>query len=345
MNWKTLVSVAWGVVCCACGSAHSEEWRILEENRVLHGGGVQRLALSPDGKLLVSASKSNLRLFSLDGVKAREQVAAKGIQALGLGGVRSLAFLPDGKTLAAGVGGNTLRILDIGDRIEERLKLQDQNGNVQSLAVTPDQKTLAAGSDDMTVLFYDITGPRPKERFRIKVKKANFGVKTLHFTPDGQRLVLACGNGAVQLWDLSGPEPKETAKAQVRTNTFQVMAGLSPDGKNLAIADDGNRTIHLWEATADGFVPKHSWTKAHANAIGALVWSPNGKYLATADKDGRIVLWNTATREKVFDKQKSGHFESAVLDVPPENAALLRLIVANWTGKGEIDLYLLGAQQ
>ena len=320
----------------------AESFAILDEQRAEHGNGVQRIALSPDGKLLASASPTMIRLWDLEGPMPRERAKIAGLKNVRTGGVRSMVFLPDGKTLAVGVGGNTLRLLDIsGGALVERLALEDQNGNVQSLAVSPDGKTLAAGSDDMTVLFYDITGAQPKERFRVKVQKANFGVKTLHFTPDGKRLVLSTGSCNVRLWNLETTPPQELADQRLHGADFRVLTALSPDGRHLAVTDDQNITLHLWQVTEEKFVPVQSWPKVHRKPMAGISWAPKGPYVATADKDGRFIVWNMDTKEKVLDLQKSGHFENALLSAGPQPNTW-RLTLANWTSKGQIHRYTLG---
>ncbi len=326
------------------GAGRAGDWTVLDTKMVSHGRGIQRIAVSPDGKLLASANPSMVKLWDISGDTPKETLALRGIKGMDGAGVRSLLFLPDGKTLAAGVGGNTLRLLDYGGgKLQERLKLEDQTGNVQSLAVSPDGKTLAAGSDDLTVLLYDITGPRPKERLRFKPDKGRFGVKAIHYTPDGTRMVIGFGNGAVRLWDLSGPEPTERASANVATATFQLQSALCAGGKLLAIGDEKNRAVQLWEVAEDKFVPRHTWRDPKGKEIGGMARSPQGTILAVADKAGRFVLYDVESNEKLLDKQLSGHFEDvAFVPGSGEGGKPLRLVLPNWTGNGQMWVLSVG---
>ncbi len=337
------------LTACVAGVTQAGDWTVLETTKVDHTHGVQRIAISPDGKRLISADRTLLRLWDLSEATPKPLGSINGLKGMDFAGVRSLIYLPDGKTAATGVGGNTLRLLEVGGKdIAERLKFEDQAGNVQSLALSPDGKTLAAGSDDNTLLLYDLVGDTLKERTRIKPQKAGLGIKAIHFTPDGKTVILGYGGGQIRLWDLSGPEPREKAQAKINTGSFQVQSALSPDGKILAIAVEKNKAVELWDVSKGTFETVHKWSGIHQKEIGGIAWAPQGPIIAVADKDGRVVLYNTETREKVFDRQMSGHFEN-ILFVPQAGKASaeknLRLVVADWSNKGQIYLVSLGSSK
>jgi WD40 repeat protein len=99
--------------------------------------------------------------------------------------------------------------------------------------------------------------------------------------------------------------------------------------------------LELWDVSKGKFEPIHKWSGIHNKEIGGVAWVPGSPIVAAADKDGRVVLYNTETREKVCDKQLSGTFENIQVLPPADKAAAgknLRLVVANWSGKGQIYL-------
>jgi WD40 repeat protein len=220
--------------------------------------------------------------------------------------------------------------------------LKDQNGAVQSLAFSPDGKTLAAGNDDMTVLFYDVTGDKPKERVRFKVDKASGGVKALFYAPDGKSLVLGTGNGIIRLLDLTADKPKEVGKEGKVRGGFILPSSLSPDGKLLAIDDrDMGKSPRFFEVTAEGLKPAPA-AKENLKDLGVLTYSPDGRILAAATKGGRVLLFDDKGEKTLMDKQRSGHFEGSLAfnPMPPGKDDLI-LVVGDWSG-GNIYLYHLG---
>ena len=310
-----------------------EEWNVLDEQRLEHKEGIWHAAISPDGQTLATTSSKILRLWDLSAEKPREKASMK----MPVGRSMALRFAPDGKTLFLAVPDHTLRLLDVtGERITELLRMNDWSGDVYSVTYSHDGKTLAVGSGDMTVWLYDVTRNNPREQKVLRAdNKTGLGVKELFFTPDGKRLILGTGAGAVRLWDVAAREPKELAAKDGESDTFLLPMALSPDGKSLAVAH--RKTVHLHDVVEDGFA---EWMKLdkHTHAVRAVNFSPDGKLLATAGQDGKIMLWKVGLDKPILTKQRAGAF-SEVLFVPGSKD--VRLIACNWNS-GFIYLFKVG---
>jgi WD40 repeat protein len=293
--------------------------------------GIWNADVSPDGKTLATSSNKFLKLWDLSANPAREK-ASLNVR----GRSTALRFSPDGKTLFLGLPDHTLRLLDVtGRRITERLQMKDWAKNVWYVTFSPDGKTMAVGADDMTVWLYDATTDKPKEKTVLRVEKTTFGVKELFFTPDGNRLILGTGAGAVRLWDVAAKEPKELAGNKGESETFLLPMALSPDGKILAVAR--RKAVHLLDVAENGFA---EWMKLekHSGPARAVNFSPDGKLLATAGQDGKIMLWKVGLDKPIFVKQRAGAF-CEVLFVPQSKD--VRLIACNWNN-GTIYLFKVG---
>ena len=103
------------------------------------GGGVPRLAFSPQGTLLAIAGDSAVQLFDMASGTSRKIATSFGY---------SLAFSPDGKTVAVGsrnmAGPGEIELLDVASGTLKR-KLAGSQGVVASLVFSPDGKLLASG--------------------------------------------------------------------------------------------------------------------------------------------------------------------------------------------------------
>jgi WD40 repeat protein/serine/threonine protein kinase len=72
---------------------------------------------------------------------------------------------------------------------------------------------------------------------------------------------------------------------------------LSPDGRRLATAC-GSNTVYLWDTNSTTGPPLHV-LRGHVHGISAMVYSPNGRQLATGSRDS-IRLWDSVTGQQLF---------------------------------------------
>jgi RNA polymerase sigma factor (sigma-70 family) len=117
-------------------------------------GGVNSIAISPDGKTIASAcqdamvhlwdSSTGTQLHALSG-HGRE--------------VSSVAFAPDGKTLISGSWDNTIRLWDVASG-KLLNPASGHDGIVNGLAISPNGKMAASAASDLTIRLWDLTTGR-----------------------------------------------------------------------------------------------------------------------------------------------------------------------------------------
>ncbi len=195
----------------------------------------------------------------------------------------SLDFSPDGTVLASAGGGSPV----------------DSDGAVQA-----DQ---AAQGE---VKLWDLASGKARQTMSIQ-GGIIFEAK---FAPDGRMLATASGPGSpvqttpgeIHLWN---PATGELIRKFTSHACGAYMVSFSPDGKLLATGGiasfdprrktevrggHANAELTLWDLATG----KALWTHGrHTGTVSALVFSPDGKTLASSGGlfDGRLILWDVAS--------------------------------------------------
>ncbi|MBE9133851.1 protein kinase domain-containing protein [Tychonema sp. LEGE 07196] len=240
-------------------------------------GGVNAIALSPDGQTLVSASFGTIRMWNvktgllvrtLNGVHSKKSV-------------KSLAVSPDGSIFASGGDDKNLILWDLktGRRIRT---IAAHQAAVNAIAFSSDSKTLASGSDDKTVRLWN---PKTGSRLRTLAGHAG-GVNAIALSRDGKTLASGSEDKTVRLWNLDTGEVRRI----ITGHGGAVNAvDFSPNGQIVASASNDN-TIRL-SNVRDG---KRTRTfKGHSSWVRAIAFSPDSRTLISAG--GEIIVWDLKT--------------------------------------------------
>ena len=169
------------------------------EHFTAHGGPVKGLALSPDGRWLVSTSFDytavlwSTRDFS-------ERCALVGHEAA----VNAAAFSPDGRWLVTAGDDLTLRVWRLDELLDPDREpvprvLNGHAAKVVDLAFSPDGRKLASSSWDGTIGLWSLPDFGPP----VFLKGHEGPVNAARFSRDGLTLYSAGGDGHIRQWDLA----------------------------------------------------------------------------------------------------------------------------------------------
>src|SRR5262249_15126769 len=103
------------------------------------------------------------------------------------------------------------------------------------------------------------------------------------FHPDGRRLgSLSSLEGTAKIWDV-------TTGQELRTfhGVSGMSAAFSTDGRYFAAAT-GDDTVRLWDAATGQEVRTF---RGPTDEIRSVVFSPNGRLLASASYSGTVLVW------------------------------------------------------
>ncbi len=240
-----------------------------------HDPPAEAVALHPDGRMLASGGQTGrIILWDLEqpGTRDELRLPADGPKPeFGSQFISALAFSPDGKTLAATNFVETVFLWDLPQKtLLHRLVAPDVNG-FDYVAFGPLGEYLAAEAQDRVVVWETTTYRR--------VGDASGNV--FNFDPSTGSLAVARGSIVERF-----------PAGELETGRGRVIDSLaaSPDGRTL-VTGDQEGAIHLHEGQAQAKI-----LTAHAHAVHAVVFRPDGAAFASMGEDDAIILWTLEPR-------------------------------------------------
>jgi WD40 repeat protein/serine/threonine protein kinase len=253
-----------------------------------HTGGVRSLAVSPDGRRLVSGSADHtLIIWDV----ATDQPIGTPLTGH-TGWVNSIAFSPDGKRIASASTDQTIRIWNAETGEAEGEPLIGHTGSVWSVAFSPDGQTLASGSDDITVILWDVATGKP---IGDPLTGHEGTVYSVTFSPDGKTLASGSDDDTIRLWDTSTWKPIGDP-----LSTVNWVLSLAFNPKTGLLASTGaDRNVTFWDTSTGERLTV--LTTNHQNWGRQVVFSTDGQYFATASQDHTVRIWDATSGDPVGD--------------------------------------------
>ena len=198
-----------------------------------HSIEVDGVAITPDGRRAVSASKDNtLKVWDLD--TGRKLRTLEGHSAW----VNGVAITPDGRRAVSASSDKTLKVWDL-DTGRELRTLEGHSIEVGGVAITPDGRRAVSASDDKTLKVWDLDTGR-----ELRTLEAHSGSVTgVAITSDGRRAVSASDDETLKVWDLDTGRELRTLEGH-----YGGLLGvaITPDGRR-AVSASRDKTLKVWD--------------------------------------------------------------------------------------------------
>ena len=297
-----------------------------------HLDRVAGIAVSPDGRLMATASNDGL-------VKVWDISTGKELRTFRghTSWVRSVAFFPDGNRILTSSDDLTTRVWSIrqGKEIQafdghnacrlfssvsadgklvataaydgvvklsdpesgQLLKTLDLKSTIWGVALSPDGTRVVAGIESRP--------DRDKKDLGGVARVLDIGgdapalelkhkakIWSFNFSADGKWLVTASADGTAKVWDVFSGQELEVLRGHAAGVT---VANFSPDGRSIVTGGhDGTAIVWQWDGSTATNVCQLA---EHEHFVWACAFLPDNRTVLTGSADGTVKLWDTTIRE------------------------------------------------
>lgn len=281
-----------------------------------HMAKVNGLAITPDGKQIVSGSQDKtIRVWDIETGKTVRMIRGE-VAPGNWGTIFALALSPDGQRLAVGgqfhrsdrAAGSVVRVYDFASGKLETV-LRGHEDVVSALAFSPDSKHLLSGSADKTAIIWDVSARQQLYNLSGHAKD----IKAVAFSRDGGRVVTGSEDGTLRLWSRTNGSriaemtehqtlaQRESQKPELARTGVEAVA-MSPDDQLIASSSTDGRVL-LWDGRTGAFLRQlaNPGGMVGLSAIRSVNFSPDGKWILAASEFEGCAFYDVATGAELID--------------------------------------------
>ena len=228
--------------------------------------------------------------------------------------IRTIAWSPDRQFLASGDDEGLVVVSD-GQTGTTLSVYRYHTDVVQSVSWSHDSTRIASASTDGYIHVWNaITGQQQLQLTLHRIPSLDPRVITAAWSPDGRFIAAGSNSEQVKIWDSESGQLLMTYREHTHKDEILPRLGWilslawSPDSRYIVSGGGGynlsgagivetplfDKSVHIWEARTGRRAATYN---AHAKSVTSLAWSPDGRYIASGDRNRQIHVWeptNTA---------------------------------------------------
>lgn len=278
-----------------------------------HTKQVQSVAISSDGKLLVSCDYAVVKFWNIqEGRELWTLYSDSSVANI------SVTLSPNDKSVAIIMDDNTVNLVD-AQTGEEKTTFKGHTNHINSIDFTPNGKTLVTSSSDKTIKLWNVeTG----KLIRTLVGHSDV-VTSIKLSPDGKKLASGSFDKTIKLWDTV------TGKLIRSIQTTAIIGAVSfnTDGKKIASIDVVNNIV-IWNSESgqkirEWEIPGYTRSIKDGDRLKlSIKFSANDQVIAVKDILSYLSFWEIETgKEKnlkdFFANQQGRVSIQSLSKIPP----------------------------
>jgi WD40 repeat protein len=243
-----------------------------------HSAEVDAVAMSPDGRRAVSASRDKtLKVWDLESGREMRTLAGHS------NSVSGVAVSADGRLAVSASYDKTLKVWDLESGREVRT-LAGHSGPVRGVALSADGRRAVSASGDQTLKVWDLERGHEVRALAGHCDRVN-GVAV---SAEGRRAVSASSDKTLKVWDLESGRLLHT------------LAGHSGAVFGVAVSEDGWRavsasedaTLKVWDLESGRELRTLT---GHSGWVCGVAMSADGRRAVSASGDQMLKVWDLET--------------------------------------------------
>lgn len=289
-----------------------------------YGAPASALAFSPDGSVLASGAHRQVELREVPSGNISGRIPCE------LSRICSLQFSPDGQLLAitGGTPGENGAALILRWRDKTILRrITNYADVVTGAAFDTNSASIALSSADSSATIYalDSRDVRPS----VSLEGHSGPVLAIARSPDNQLIVTASADRSLKVWSPADGKLLRSFSHHteaVHAVTFRPRPEPEQDSPMECASASDDATVRVWQPTIGRMV---RIIRGHDGPIFALAYSPDGKDLFSAGKDGIIRRLDTQS-DQILGEHRAGPEPIYRIAISPNGNYLA---AGDWAGR------------
>lgn len=256
---------------------------------------INSIAFNKDGSTLTSGSKDGTIVFW--DVSNPGQPDQLGPSHKNYGSSNCVAISKDNSFAAFGNNDGTIELWNLSNPRKPNLygsRFIGHKGAVKTLAVTMNGNTLATGGEDGIIRLWDLSNLDSPIRFDYPLTGHAGVIYSIAFSPEGGSLVSGGRDQTIRLWEISGAHQPAKYNPPLTGHTKGVISLDFSPVDNIFATVSRDQTIRLWSIDDQQQIISLSEVKAGIGEINSIMFSPEGKIIASGSEEGVILLFDVS---------------------------------------------------